>query len=41
MQLVYWYKLWHPVDHIGVVPAPGVQPDFPKLPALYVIVTEQ
>ncbi|KAF5830062.1 hypothetical protein DUNSADRAFT_15081 [Dunaliella salina] len=36
---VYWYKLWHPIDHKAVIPAPGLSPDFH--PALWVIVSEK
>ncbi len=37
---MYWYKCWHPYDHIAVIPWPGISSDNPKLPALYIRVWE-
>lgn len=39
-KIIYWYKCWHPIDHIAVIPFPGVNADNSKLPGLFVRVWE-
>ncbi|KAL6755901.1 hypothetical protein V8C86DRAFT_2665121 [Haematococcus lacustris] len=39
-ETVYWYKLWHPLDHKALLPAALPAPSFPLIPSIWVIVKE-